>query len=154
MSPRHVAIVGATGAVGAELLAVLAQRRFPVRSLRLLASPRSAGSELHFAGESLRVEALGPDSFRGTELALFSAGGSVSRDWAPRAAAAGAVVVDNSSAFRMDPEVPLVVPECNADAVHAHRGRPRRRRDVSGCERRRPAGDARAAGGHGGRAAR
>lgn len=122
MSPRHVAIVGATGAVGAELLAVLAQRRFPVRSLRLLASPRSAGSELHFAGESLRVEALGPDSFRGTELALFSAGGSVSRDWAPRAAAAGAVVVDNSSAFRMDPEVPLVVPECNADAVHCHRG--------------------------------
>jgi aspartate-semialdehyde dehydrogenase len=122
VNARRVAIVGATGAVGAELLAVLAQRRFPVRELRLLASPRSAGSELRFAGEPVRVEALGPESFRGIDLALFSAGASVSREWAPRAVAAGATVVDNSSAFRLDPAVPLVVPECNADAIAAHRG--------------------------------
>ena len=122
MSPRRVAIVGATGAVGMEFLAVLETRRFPLRDLRLLASPRSAGQRLSFAGESLPVEALGPDSFRGVDLALFSAGGSVSREHGPRAVAAGAIVVDNSSAFRLDDGVPLVVPEVNAAALAGHRG--------------------------------
>lgn len=122
MSARTVAIVGATGAVGQDLLLVLAQRRFPLRQLRLLASPRSAGQRVRFGGEDLLVEALGPDSFRGVEVALFAAGGSVSKEWAPRAVAQGAVVVDNSSAFRMDPDVPLVVPEVNPEALHGHRG--------------------------------
>jgi aspartate-semialdehyde dehydrogenase len=122
MNARHVAIVGATGAVGREFLDVLAARRFPLRSLRLLASPRSAGQCLPFGGEMLPVEALGPDSFRGVDVALFSAGGSVSREHAARAVAAGAVVVDNSSAFRLDDGVPLVVPEVNAAALSGHRG--------------------------------
>jgi len=122
MTPRHVAIVGASGAVGQDFLAVLAARNLPMKSLRLFASPRSAGRRIAFRGESLPVEVLGNESFRGIDLALFSAGGSVSKEYAPRAVAAGAVVVDNSSAFRMDPEVPLVVPEVNPDAVKAHRG--------------------------------
>lgn len=122
MSGRAIAIVGASGAVGLDLLAVLAARNFPVRSLRLLASPRSAGSKLPFRGEAVPIETLGPDSFRGIDLALFSAGAGVSREHAPRAVAAGAVVVDNSSAFRLDPDVPLVVPEVNAAAVQGHRG--------------------------------
>ncbi len=122
MTPRAVAVVGATGVVGREFLAVLAARRFPLRSLRLLASPRSAGQRVSFGGEQLAVEALGPDSFRGVELALFSAGGAVAKEWAPRAVAAGAVVVDNSSAFRLDPQVPLIVPEVNAAALRDHRG--------------------------------
>ena len=125
VSAPRVAIVGATGAVGAELLATLERRRFPVRDLRLLASPRSAGQTRRFAGEDLPVEALGPDSFVGIDLALFSAGGGTSREHAPRAVDAGAVVVDNSSAFRMDPEVPLVVPEVNAAAVSGHQRHPR-----------------------------
>ena len=119
---KHLAVVGATGAVGREFLAVLAERRFPIRSLRLLASPRSAGQVLEFAGERLPVEALGPDSFRGIDLALFSAGGSTAKEHAGRAVAAGAVVIDNSSAFRLDPEVPLVVPEVNPEALRGHRG--------------------------------
>ena len=122
MNARHVAIVGATGAVGREFLDVLAARRFPLRSLRLLASPRSAGQRLPFAGELLPVEALGADSFRGVDVALFSAGGSVSREHGKRAVAAGAIVVDNSSAFRLDDGVPLVVPEVNAEALAGHRG--------------------------------
>lgn len=122
MNARHVAIVGATGAVGREFLDVLAARRFPLRSLRLLASARSAGQRLPFAGELLPVQALGPDSFRGVDVALFSAGGSVSREHGKRAVAAGAVVVDNSSAFRLDDGVPLVVPEVNAAALSGHRG--------------------------------
>ena len=122
MTGRAVAIVGATGAVGQDFLHVLAARNFPLKSLRLLASPRSAGQRIAFRGETLPVEALGPESFRGIDLALFSAGGAVSREQAPRAVAAGAVVVDNSSAFRMDPAVPLVVPEVNPEAVAAHRG--------------------------------
>lgn len=112
-SPRHVAIVGATGAVGRELMTCLERRDFPVASLRLLASPRSAGQRLPFRGRDLVVEALGPDSFAGVDVALFSAGASISRQYAPLAAAAGAAVVDNSSAFRMDPATPLVVPEVN-----------------------------------------
>jgi aspartate-semialdehyde dehydrogenase len=119
---RSVAIVGATGAVGEELLAVLAARDFPLRSLRLLASPRSAGQTMPFRGERLPVEALGPRSFDGVELALFSAGSAVSKAEATRAVASGAVVVDNSSAFRLDPAVPLVVPEVNAAALRGHRG--------------------------------
>ncbi|MFY9344553.1 MAG: aspartate-semialdehyde dehydrogenase [Planctomycetota bacterium] len=122
MTPRRVAIVGATGAVGLEFLSVLAARKFPVRELRLYSSPRSAGQRLPFSGEQVPVQALGPDSFRGVELALFSAGAGVSREWAKVAVAAGAVVVDNSSAFRMEPGVPLVVPEVNPEAVKAHRG--------------------------------
>ena len=122
MTPRHVAIVGATGAVGQEMLDVLARRAFPVASLRLLASPRSAGKRLHFAGEEIPVEPLGAEGFRGTDLALFSAGGGTAKEWAPRAVAAGAVVVDNSSAFRLDPGVPLVIPEINAAAARDHRG--------------------------------
>ena len=122
MTPRAVAIVGASGAVGQDFLEVLAARDFPLRSLRLLASPRSAGQRVAFRGESLPIEALGPDSFRGIDVALFSAGGPVSREHAPRAVAAGAVVVDNSSAFRMDPAVPLVVPEVNPEAIRQHRG--------------------------------
>lgn len=122
MTARRVAIVGATGAVGLEFLAVLAARDFPLRDLRLFASPRSAGSRLPFRGEHLPVEPLSEAGLAGVELALFSAGGAVARQWAPRAVAAGAVVVDNSSAFRLDAEVPLVVPEVNAEALRGHRG--------------------------------
>jgi aspartate-semialdehyde dehydrogenase len=120
--PLAVAIAGATGAVGREFLAVLEQRKFPVRSLRLLASERSAGTRLRFAGEEVAVEAMGERSFEGIELALFSCGGTLSRRFAPIAAKSGAVVVDNSSAFRMEPGVPLVVPEINPDALEGHRG--------------------------------
>jgi aspartate-semialdehyde dehydrogenase len=118
----HVAIAGATGAVGAELLATLEARGFPAASVRALASGRSAGKRMPFAGRELTVEELGPDSFEGVDLALFSAGASVSRRFAPKAVAAGAIVVDNSSAFRMAPDVPLVVPEVNAAAIGAHTG--------------------------------
>jgi aspartate-semialdehyde dehydrogenase len=120
-NPR-VAIVGATGAVGVELLTTLAARGFPAASLRLLASERSAGKRMTFGGRELTVEALGPESFAGADLALFSAGASVSRSWAAEAVAAGAIVVDNSSAFRMAPDVPLVVPEVNGDAIARHTG--------------------------------
>jgi len=117
-----VAVVGATGAVGVEILRCLEQRNFPVKSLRLLASPRSAGKRMAFRGETVAVEALDEESFRGVDLALFSAGGGTSRQYAPIAVRSGAVVVDNSSAFRMDPNVPLVVPEINAGAIARHHG--------------------------------
>jgi len=117
-----VAILGATGAVGHELLALLEERRFPLRDLRLLASPRSAGARLPWRGESLPVEPVGPTSFDGVDLVLASAGGSVSRQWAPVAIERGATVIDNSSAFRLDPTVPLVVPEVNGAAALEHRG--------------------------------
>jgi aspartate-semialdehyde dehydrogenase len=122
LSTPTVAIVGATGAVGVELLRCLEQRGFPLASLRLLASPRSAGREMPFRGPRLRVEALGHDSFAGVDMALFSAGSGISKQYAPRAVAAGAVVVDNSSAFRMSLDVPLVVPEVNAAVIVAHHG--------------------------------
>jgi aspartate-semialdehyde dehydrogenase len=122
MSTPTMAIVGATGAVGLELLRCLEQRGFPLASLRLLASPRSAGRELLFAGRRLRVEAVDRDSFAGIDLALFSAGSAIAKQYAPIAVAAGAVVVDNSSAFRMRPDVPLLVPEVNAATIAAHRG--------------------------------
>ncbi|MGI9088494.1 MAG: aspartate-semialdehyde dehydrogenase [Chthoniobacterales bacterium] len=118
----HIAIVGATGAVGAELLDLLERRAFPVRKLRLLASARSAGSKLHFRGEEIVVEELGAASFAGIDLAFFSAGGELSRQYVPLARAAGAVVIDNSSVFRMEPDVPLVIPEINGRDLAEHRG--------------------------------
>jgi len=118
----RVAILGATGAVGAELLELLHSRSFPISHLKLLASERSAGTTLPFGGEMLPVEAVSGRSFDNVDLVLASAGGSTSKLWAPQAVAAGAVVIDNSSAFRMDATVPLVVPEVNPQAAAAHRG--------------------------------
>ena len=112
-----VAVAGATGAVGREMLRTLERRNFPVGRLVALASERSAGKKLSFRGQEVTVEALGPGSFRGVDIALFSCGGSTSREFAPVAAKAGAVVIDNSSAWRMDPDCPLVVPEVNAEAA-------------------------------------
>lgn len=118
----HVAVVGATGAVGVEMIETLERRGFPVGQLTLLASARSVGKKLKFKGTEIAVTELTPDAFRGIDLALFSAGGGISREFAPIAAAAGCVVIDNSSAFRQDPTVPLVVPEINAADVKNHRG--------------------------------
>jgi aspartate-semialdehyde dehydrogenase len=117
-----VAIVGATGAVGIEMLGCLERRRFPLRELRLLASARSAGRTLEFRGRPLAVRELTEGSFEGVELALFSAGSAVAKKFAPLAVRAGAVVIDNSSAFRMEDGVPLVVPEINSQALRGHRG--------------------------------
>lgn len=119
----NVAIVGATGAVGVEMLRILEERRFPIGELRLIASARSEGREMEFQGERLGIQALGSDSFRGIHIALFSAGSSVSREFAPIAARSGAVVIDNSSAFRMEPDVPLVVPEINSHTIGDFRKR-------------------------------
>ena len=112
-----VAVVGATGAVGREMLRTLERRNFPAKRVIALASERSAGSKLEFNGKTLTVEKLVPASFAGVDIALFSAGASTAKEFAPIAAAAGAVVVDNSSAWRMDPDVPLVVPEVNPGAL-------------------------------------
>lgn len=117
-----VAILGATGAVGTELIELLEHRQFPTSDLKLLSSPRSAGQRLAFRGEELVVEAVEDHSFDGVDLVLASAGGSTSKKWAPTAVEAGAVVVDNSSAFRMDPQVPLIVPEINPQAAATHQG--------------------------------
>ncbi len=117
-----VAVVGATGAVGIELIRCLEQRHFPLAELRLFASARSAGKSLPFRGARLPVRELTEASFAGVDIALFSAGGSTSRRFAPLAVRAGATVVDNSSAFRMDPQVPLVVPEINPGAITGHGG--------------------------------
>jgi len=114
-----VAVVGATGAVGREMLRTLERRNFPAKRVIALASERSAGSKLDFNGKTLTVEKLVPESFAGVDIALFSAGASTSKEFAPIAAAAGAVVIDNSSAWRMDPDVPLVVPEVNPGALTA-----------------------------------
>ena len=118
----HVAIVGATGAVGVEMIKTLEKRNFPVGKLTLLASARSVGKTLPFRGEEIAITELKEDSFAGVDIALFSAGGSISLQYAPHAVKAGAVVVDNSSAYRMDPEVPLVVPEINGADVKKHKG--------------------------------
>jgi len=118
----NVAVVGVTGAVGEEMLKVLEERSFPVKTLRALASERSEGKLVEFAGEKLKVERLTSSSFEGIEIALFSAGASISREFSPIAAKKGAVVVDNSSAFRMDKDVPLVVPEVNPHALRFHKG--------------------------------
>jgi aspartate-semialdehyde dehydrogenase len=119
-SAPQVAVVGATGAVGIELIACLEQRGFPLAGLRLFASPRSAGRALPFRGEPLPVEVLDEASLAGIDIALFSAGSAASKRFAPAAAAAGTLVVDNSSAFRMDPDTPLIVPEVNPRAMAAH----------------------------------
>src|SRR6476469_8223557 len=118
----NVAIVGATGAVGQEFLTVLAERNFPIKSLKLLASARSAGKTVTFRGQTYTIEELTHDSFKGVQIAFFSAGGSISKEFGPIAVAAGAVVVDNSSAFRMKDGIPLVVPEVNPEAIHKHNG--------------------------------
>lgn len=118
----NVAILGATGAVGTELVELLESRNFPVASLKLLASGRSAGKTLTFKGETLSVEEVTEESFKGVDLVLASAGGSTSKAWAKKIVEAGAVIVDNSSAFRMEPQVPLVVPEINPTAATQHQG--------------------------------
>jgi aspartate-semialdehyde dehydrogenase len=117
-----VAIAGATGAVGVEFLRLLEERHFPLSELRLLASARSQGKTMRFQGRDVAVEELTENSFRDVDIAFFSAGGSISKNFAPIAARAGAVVVDNSSAFRMDPSVPLVIPEINPEAIPGHAG--------------------------------
>src|SRR5438477_3946380 len=126
-SPRvkkqyHIAVVGATGAVGAELFRVLERRNFPVAKMRALASGRSAGKKVHFRNEPITVEELGENSFAKIDIAFFSAGGEISRKFVPIARKAGAVVIDNSSVFRMDPDVPLVIPEINGEDVKQHCG--------------------------------
>jgi aspartate-semialdehyde dehydrogenase len=118
----HVAVVGATGAVGIEMIKTLDKRQFPAGELTLLASARSVGKKLSFQGTETKVRELTKDSFSGIDLALFSAGSSISKEYAPIAARAGCVVVDNSSAFRMDDNVPLVIPEINAADVKSHKG--------------------------------
>jgi len=121
MAP-NVAVVGVTGAVGQEFLSILEERKFPFKSLRLLASSRSAGKTVPFKGKEYTVEELTQNSFKGIDIALFSAGASRSREFASAAVKAGAVVVDNSSAFRMDPQVPLVIPEINPQKIKEHKG--------------------------------
>ena len=118
----HVAVVGATGAVGIEMIKTLETRRFPMSKLTLLASSKSAGKQLPFRGTPTPVKELTGTAFEGVDIALFSAGGSISKQYAPIAVKSGCVVVDNSSAFRMDPAVPLVVPEINGADVRGHRG--------------------------------
>jgi aspartate-semialdehyde dehydrogenase len=122
MKNYHVAIVGATGAVGAELLRVLERRSFPAASLRAISSSRSAGKSLQFRGASIVVDELGEHSFDKIDIAFFSAGGEISRKYAPIARRAGAIVIDNSSVFRMEPDVPLVIPEINGEDVRGHSG--------------------------------
>ena len=118
----HIAVVGATGAVGAELLRVLERRNFPVSDLHALASARSAGKEVQFSSKPIMVEELGENSFDNIDIAFFSAGGETSRKFVPIARKGGAVVIDNSSVFRMDSDVPLVIPEINGEDVKQHRG--------------------------------
>jgi aspartate-semialdehyde dehydrogenase len=117
-----VAIAGVTGAVGAEFIATMDKRAFPVGKLKALASARSAGKTIGFRGQKVMIEELDENSFEGVDIALFSAGSGVSRKFSPIAVKAGAVVVDNSSAFRMDPNVPLVIPEINASRINDHKG--------------------------------
>lgn len=118
----HVAVVGATGAVGTKMIQMLEQTTLPIKKVKLLASKRSAGKQLSFKGQLVTIEELVADSFEGVDIALFSAGGSISKTFAPEAVKRGAVVVDNTSHFRMNPEVPLVVPEVNKEALKAHKG--------------------------------
>src|SRR6266704_4765437 len=122
MKKYHIAVVGATGAVGGELLHVLERRNFPNASLRTIGSVRSAGKSIRFHDDSIAVEELTERSFDKIDIAFFCAGGETSRKWVPVARAAGAIVIDNSSVFRMDPDVPLVIPEINGQDVRAHRG--------------------------------
>ena len=121
-SGQRIAVVGATGAVGQTVLKILEQRKFPVRDLKAYASERSVGKTVTFAGESIPVRVAGADGFKDIDIAFFSCGSAQSREFAPTAVKAGAVVIDKSSAFRMDPGVPLVIPEINGAAAGAHRG--------------------------------
>jgi len=123
MRKYHVAVVGATGAVGNEMISILEERNFPVKTLTLLASERSLGKELEFRGKKHPVKVLGEHSFGGVEIGLFSAGGSISQKFAPIAAAAGCVVIDNTSAFRYEPDIPLVVPEVNPEKIAEYKNR-------------------------------
>nr|WP_139193113.1 aspartate-semialdehyde dehydrogenase [Anaerobacillus alkalilacustris] len=118
----HVAVVGATGAVGQQMLKTLEERNYPISKLTLLSSKRSAGKKVIFKGEEVVIQEATPESFEGVQIALFSAGGSVSKALAPEAVKRGAICVDNTSAFRMDPNTPLVVPEVNEEALHNHNG--------------------------------
>ncbi len=122
MQGYNVAVVGATGVVGTEMIKVLEETKFPVKKLIPLASERSAGKRIEFKGENVKVELLTEESFKGIDIALFSAGSSISQKFAPIAAASGAIVIDNTSFFRMDPNVPLVVPEVNAHDIRKHQG--------------------------------
>ncbi|NLK08269.1 MAG: aspartate-semialdehyde dehydrogenase [Firmicutes bacterium] len=122
MKNYNVAILGATGAVGQELVELLQERKFPIESLKLLASARSAGRVVQIGGENFTIEEAKPESFTGVDLAFFSAGGSVSETFVEAARASGTVVIDNTSAFRLNPEVPLVVPEVNGDDLAQHKG--------------------------------
>jgi len=117
-----VAIAGVTGAVGAEFIATMDKRAFRVGKLKALASARSVGKTIDFRGDRIAIEELNEASFEGVDIALFSAGASIARTFAPIAVKAGAVVVDNSSAFRMDPNVPLVIPEVNGNRIRDHKG--------------------------------
>ncbi len=123
MKEFNVAVVGATGAVGNEMIETLQQRKFPVKNLKLLASERSLGVTLSYKGQDVPVEVLNEDSFKGVQIGLFSAGGSISQKFAPIAAKDGCVVIDNTSAFRMEPDIPLVVPEVNAHAIKDYKKR-------------------------------
>ena len=123
MKEYNVAVAGATGAVGNEMVATLEQRNFPVKNLKLLASSRSVGKTISFKGKDVKVEELKEDSFKGVDIGLFSPGGSVSQKFAPIAAASGCVVIDNTSAFRMEPDIPLVVPEVNEHAIKDYKNR-------------------------------
>ena len=118
----RLAIAGVTGAVGQEFLSIIEERSFPFKSIKMLASSRSAGKTMSFKGKTYTIEEMTKDSFKDVEIALFSAGASRSREFAPAAVKAGAVVVDNSSAYRMDPEVPLVIPEINPEMIKKHKG--------------------------------
>jgi aspartate-semialdehyde dehydrogenase len=118
----HIALIGATGAVGVELLRVLERRKFPVASLRPISSARSAGKSVQFRNQEIAVDELGPHSFDRIDIAFFSAGSEISRKFVPMARNAGAIVIDNSSVFRMEPDVPLVIPEINSEDVRQHRG--------------------------------
>jgi aspartate-semialdehyde dehydrogenase len=118
----NIAVVGATGAVGEQIIRLLEQRNFPIKELKLLSSARSAGVKIPFKGEEVTVQEATPDSFEGVDIALFSAGGDVTKALAPHAVKAGAICIDNTSAYRMDPDTPLVVPEVNVDKINEHKG--------------------------------
>ncbi|MCP3739147.1 aspartate-semialdehyde dehydrogenase [Rossellomorea sp. BNER] len=122
VSSYHVAVVGATGAVGQQMIQTLESRNFPIGKLTLLSSARSAGKRVVYKGEEITVQEATPEIFEGVDIALFSAGGSVSKELAPEAAKRGAICIDNTSAYRMDPDVPLVVPEVNEDDIKNHKG--------------------------------
>jgi len=122
MEKINVAVVGATGLVGRKMIQVLEERKFPVEKLRLLASAKSAGTTIVFNGQPVDVDELTKESFKGIDIALFSAGGAISKEFAPYAVKAGALVIDNSSAWRMEPDVPLVVPEVNPRDIFKHKG--------------------------------